>query len=182
MIAAPMAAVPGGGTAAKGNLRHAGQQHRSGLPDGVGCRHPIALPNNESDRGNVGERRDARSHDGLRQGGLRSAWVREGGESMSQGRLALWATTTCDPAGETTSPVLLTVIEAARLLRIGRSKAYELIVGGELETVHIGRCIRVPYDAVLAYVAALRSKRLGPTPTHSLRTLKASEGSTGGQQ
>lgn len=52
--------------------------------------------------------------------------------------------------------LLLTVSEAARMLGLGRSKTYELIAAGALEVVHIGRCCRVPVDAVEAYVDRLR--------------------------
>lgn len=51
---------------------------------------------------------------------------------------------------------LLSIAEAARALRLGRSKTYELIASGDLEVVHIGRCSRVPVDAVEAYVERLR--------------------------
>lgn len=67
-------------------------------------------------------------------------------------------------AGETMSPLaprLLSVPEAARLLGIGRTTAYELISGGELETVKIGRSTRVPLDAVDAFVIRLRDGRAG---------------------
>jgi excisionase family DNA binding protein len=49
-------------------------------------------------------------------------------------------------------PILLTIPEAARKLRIGRTMAYELISAGELEVVYIGRAARVPLDAVHAFV------------------------------
>ncbi len=52
--------------------------------------------------------------------------------------------------------LLLSVTEAARALGLGRSKTYELIASGDLEVVHIGRCSRVPVDAVAAYVERLR--------------------------
>lgn len=52
--------------------------------------------------------------------------------------------------------LLLSIEEAARALRLGRSKTYELIAAGELEVVHIGRCARVPLDAAEAYVERLR--------------------------
>lgn len=52
--------------------------------------------------------------------------------------------------------LLLSVTEAARALGLGRSKTYELIASGDLEVVHIGRCSRVPVDAVAAYVQRLR--------------------------
>lgn len=40
--------------------------------------------------------------------------------------------------------LLLTVPEAARLLRISRNLAYELIVQGRLPHVRFGRVIRIP--------------------------------------
>ncbi len=55
--------------------------------------------------------------------------------------------------------LLLTVVEAARLLGVGRSTAYELLASGELESVHIGRSRRVPVVAVENYVESLRSSR-----------------------
>ena len=55
-----------------------------------------------------------------------------------------------------TDPILLTPTEAARALGIGRSKLYELMHDGILESVHIGACRRIPADALLALVAELR--------------------------
>lgn len=57
------------------------------------------------------------------------------------------------------TPLLLTVVEAARLLGVGRSTAYELLAAGQLESVHIGRSRRVPVVAVENYVESLRSGR-----------------------
>jgi excisionase family DNA binding protein len=53
--------------------------------------------------------------------------------------------------------LLLSIQEAGRALGIRRSKMYELIAAGALETVHIGRAVRVPVDAIEAFVARLRS-------------------------
>ena len=55
--------------------------------------------------------------------------------------------------------LLLTVLEAAHALGVGRSTAYELINAGELEVVHIGRACRIPVAAVEAYVERLRRPR-----------------------
>jgi excisionase family DNA binding protein len=55
-------------------------------------------------------------------------------------------------------PRLVTVPDAARLLGIGRTTAYELIAAGQLEVVHIGRSTRVPTTAVDSFVNRLRSK------------------------
>jgi excisionase family DNA binding protein len=54
------------------------------------------------------------------------------------------------------SPLLLTVRQAAALLALSRSKAYELIAAGELEIVHIDRSARVPYTSAVLYVERLR--------------------------
>ncbi|MER7200759.1 hypothetical protein CG723_43290 [Streptomyces sp. CB01635] len=53
--------------------------------------------------------------------------------------------------------VLLTVEEAARRLRIGRTTCYQLIRAGELESVPVGRLRRVPADAPADYVTRLRT-------------------------
>ncbi|MFF6866994.1 excisionase family DNA-binding protein [Streptomyces ardesiacus] len=54
------------------------------------------------------------------------------------------------------SLVLLTVEEAARRLRIGRTTCFRLVLSGEIESVTVGRLRRVPADALPAYVAKLR--------------------------
>lgn len=64
---------------------------------------------------------------------------------------------TADADRRTDLVLLLSIREAGRALGIGRSKMYELIAAGELETVHIGRAVRVPVDAIEAFVARLRS-------------------------
>jgi excisionase family DNA binding protein len=48
-------------------------------------------------------------------------------------------------------PPALTVEQAAGLLRIGRSKAYQAVKSGEWPTrvVRVGRCIRIPTADVL---------------------------------
>ncbi|MYS48188.1 excisionase family DNA-binding protein [Streptomyces sp. SID5998] len=54
-------------------------------------------------------------------------------------------------------PVLLTVEEAARCLRIGRTTCFALIRTGELESLTIGGLRRVPADAPAAYLARRRA-------------------------
>ena len=58
-----------------------------------------------------------------------------------------------------TDQLLLTPVQAARALGIGRSKLYELMQDGVLEFVHIGACRRIPADALVALVAQLRGDR-----------------------
>lgn len=61
-------------------------------------------------------------------------------------------TTTGDAAAE-----LLTDRQAAARLAIGRTRVWELIRAGELETVHIGRSVRVVAESVTNYVERLRT-------------------------
>jgi excisionase family DNA binding protein len=55
--------------------------------------------------------------------------------------------------------LLLTVEEAARRLRLGRTLVYRLISSGELESVTVGRLRRVPAECLADYVAGLRGVR-----------------------
>lgn len=54
--------------------------------------------------------------------------------------------------------MLLTPTEAAEALGIGRSKLYELMRAGTVESVLIGAARRVPVDALEAYIAVLREQ------------------------
>jgi excisionase family DNA binding protein len=45
-------------------------------------------------------------------------------------------------------PLVLTVEEAAEVLRIGRSACYEGVRRGEIPSVRIGRTLRVPRQAL----------------------------------
>ncbi len=52
--------------------------------------------------------------------------------------------------------LLLTPTEAAAALGIGRSKLYELLQAGVVESVHIGSCRRVPADGLQRFLTRLR--------------------------
>jgi excisionase family DNA binding protein len=52
--------------------------------------------------------------------------------------------------------LLLTPVEAARALGIGRSTVYELMRAGTLGSVHIGSCRRIPAEDLAALVSLLR--------------------------
>lgn len=52
--------------------------------------------------------------------------------------------------------LLLTPVEVARVLVIGRSKVYELLQSGELPSVHIGGCRRVPAESLHRFLLELR--------------------------
>ncbi|MEU4951291.1 excisionase family DNA-binding protein [Streptomyces lavendulae] len=61
--------------------------------------------------------------------------------------------------GNDPAPVLLTVEEAARCLRVGRTTCFALIRRGELESLMIGGLRRVPADAPTVYLARRRAER-----------------------
>ena len=50
------------------------------------------------------------------------------------------------------APPLMTVSELASVLRIGRNSAYDLVSSGEVRSCRIGRRIRIPRAAVVAYL------------------------------
>lgn len=57
------------------------------------------------------------------------------------------------PAGD----LVLTIEEAADVLRIGRTTMYALIAAGEVESVCIGRLRRIPVRCLRTYVEGLLS-------------------------
>lgn len=57
-----------------------------------------------------------------------------------------------------TDRLLLRPEEAAELLGIGRSKLYDLLATGEVESVHIGSCRRIPVEGLHRYVDRLRAQ------------------------
>ena len=50
-------------------------------------------------------------------------------------------------------PSLLTVDEAAQVLRIGRNTCYELIRQGQIPSIRLGRLIRVPRFSLESWLA-----------------------------
>jgi excisionase family DNA binding protein len=61
--------------------------------------------------------------------------------------------------GQNPPPLLVTVVEAAAILGVGRTTLYQLISRGELRPVHIGRSLRVPVAELEHFVEALRASR-----------------------
>jgi excisionase family DNA binding protein len=51
-------------------------------------------------------------------------------------------------------PEVLTVREAAAILRVGRNQLYQAIARGELSAVRVGRSIRIPKQSLLDLFAA----------------------------
>jgi excisionase family DNA binding protein len=67
---------------------------------------------------------------------------------------------------------VLTIEEAAEVLRIGRSAAYEAARRGELPAVRIGRTVRVPRRALEALLGAQEDE----SPGRQSRALEATAG------
>jgi excisionase family DNA binding protein len=68
-------------------------------------------------------------------------------------------------------PLVLTVEEAAKTLRIGRTAAYEAARRGDLPVIRLGRSIRVPRHA-------LDQMLRGETPARDRRSAKSAETSS----
>jgi excisionase family DNA binding protein len=49
--------------------------------------------------------------------------------------------------------LLLKPTEAAEAIGIGRSKVYELLARGELPSIRVGASVRVPVEALRAWIA-----------------------------
>lgn len=49
-------------------------------------------------------------------------------------------------------PIVLTVMEAAAALRIGRSTAYCLVRCGKIRSIKVGRQVRVPKSALIEFL------------------------------
>ncbi|MEO6025582.1 MAG: helix-turn-helix domain-containing protein [Candidatus Binatia bacterium] len=56
------------------------------------------------------------------------------------------------PAHLSELPDILTVVEVARVLRIGRNAAYEAIQRGQIPSLRFGRRVLVPKAALLAMI------------------------------
>ena len=56
------------------------------------------------------------------------------------------------PAPELGDRWLLDSRDVARLLGIGRTKTFQLMMSGELPTIRLGRCVRVPATALYLWI------------------------------
>ena len=64
------------------------------------------------------------------------------------------------PKQQSIAPITVRIPDAVRMTGIGRSKMYELIASGDIETVKIGRCTLIPVASLYALVDRGRSSRL----------------------
>ena len=65
--------------------------------------------------------------------------------------------------------MLLTVVEAARRLGIGRSSLYRLLDAGQIRSIHVGRSHRIPVDALVEFV----NQQMAPSASARLGTVQA---------
>ena len=56
------------------------------------------------------------------------------------------------PIPEYMEPLLRTPLEAAQLLKISRSKCYELIAKGQLPSITLGCSLRIPLDELRDFI------------------------------
>jgi excisionase family DNA binding protein len=56
------------------------------------------------------------------------------------------------PAAAYAEPLLIDSREVARLLGVGRTKAFQLMARSEVPVVRIGRCVRVPREALTDWI------------------------------
>ncbi len=53
---------------------------------------------------------------------------------------------------EQTIPLVLSVVQLAQLLCVGKNTAYDLVNSGQVKSVRVGRQIRIPREAVYEYL------------------------------
>jgi excisionase family DNA binding protein len=58
-----------------------------------------------------------------------------------------------------TERLMLRPTEAADAIGVSRSKAYELIAAGEIPSVRVGGCVRVPVAALQAWITRQLAER-----------------------
>ena len=61
-------------------------------------------------------------------------------------------------AGTPVKAVVLTVEETAELLKVGRTTVYDLVKGGRLDSIMIGRLRRIRYSDVITYLDRTASR------------------------
>ena len=55
--------------------------------------------------------------------------------------------------------VLYTPAEFAQRTRLGKTKTYELLASGEVESVRIGTRRRIPHEALVRFIESLRAQQ-----------------------
>jgi len=88
------------------------------------------------------------------------AMARRRGPQVSSDQLH-FSVTAPDYGEETNPALLLTVKEAAKLMRIGRDMAYALVAEGRIPSIRLGRHIRIPRASLIAHLQAEAEKLHG---------------------
>ena len=57
-------------------------------------------------------------------------------------------------------PEVLTVPDVARILRIGKNKAYELVHSGQIEPIRLGKRILIPKYTLIAFMMERNQKEV----------------------
>ena len=66
----------------------------------------------------------------------------------------------CADKPQVMEPIAVRILEAVRLTGIGRSKLYELIASGDIETVKIGSCTLILMASLHGLIERARQQRL----------------------
>jgi excisionase family DNA binding protein len=70
----------------------------------------------------------------------------------------------------TDEQLLLTTVQAAKVLGVGRTTIYQLIKQGDLHPVHVARCCRISWAELERYVAQLEAAQaVEPEPNADRR-------------
>ena len=64
-----------------------------------------------------------------------------------------------EPTDDLPRPLLVTSIDAARVLAIGRTTLYELVKSGDLTPIHVRRCVRFSMHEIERLVQSLARER-----------------------
>ncbi|MEP9358095.1 helix-turn-helix domain-containing protein [Sphingomonas sp. KR3-1] len=61
----------------------------------------------------------------------------------------------------TIAPITVRIADAVTMLGIGRSRIYELMQSGDIETIKLGRSTLIPVDSLHAMIERLRREQSG---------------------
>ncbi len=61
----------------------------------------------------------------------------------------------------TIAPITVRIADAVEMLGIGRSRIYELMQSGDIETIKLGRSTLIPVDSLHAMIERLRREQSG---------------------
>ena len=56
---------------------------------------------------------------------------------------------------------VVTVPEMAKMLRIGRNSAYELVNTGQMQSVRVGNQIRIPKSCIIEFLKSIQEDKPG---------------------